>query len=88
MMDQISEGYEKLWKAFILPNRYEYDLDSLGPKVANGVMLGHSDRKGHVFPRGLSGGVRWWPTRHVALLPFRIQCSFFLLSVRAPPICR
>lgn len=32
-MEQISEGYERLWKAFILPNRFEYETDSLGPRV-------------------------------------------------------
>ena len=37
IIEQISEGYEKLWEAFILPNRYEYDLDSLGPRVVNAV---------------------------------------------------
>lgn len=33
IMQVISEGYENVWKAFIKPERYEYDISQLGPVV-------------------------------------------------------
>lgn len=34
IMENISDGYDKLWKAFIQPMKTEYVLDDLGAPVA------------------------------------------------------
>lgn len=33
IVDSLSEGYDKCWKAFIQPERVNYQEDSLGSKV-------------------------------------------------------
>ena len=35
IVNRVSDGYDKLWKMFIQPDKLEYQLEALGPRVPN-----------------------------------------------------
>ena len=38
-MQKLEKLYEKLWKALIMPDRYEYQLEDIGPYAVNQPMV-------------------------------------------------
>lgn len=35
IIDHISDGYDKLWQMFIQPEKLDYSIESLGPRVSS-----------------------------------------------------